>query len=631
MRLNKASDIRSQIDQEVAGRTKYWKDLFQRLLSVTLFLAERGLPFRGESSKIGDPNNGNFLGVIELLSKYDPVLQEHVSKVKESQAEGKRLQAHYLSWQSQNDFIEACGQKVLKAILNERSKSKYYSILVDATPDCSHEEQLTFILRYVMENSDGSNIKERFLSFVKCTKKTGKDIANEIIHELEKHDIPLKDCRGQGFDNGANMVGVYKGVGATISSTNPYAIVSNCAAHSLNLCGANAAECCEDVVTFFGVLQQLYKFFSKSPQRWEILEKEIRCSLHKLSNTRWSARVDAVRPFAKNLPGIKRAVRDCAKLNLTAECKSELSGISNYLNSYKCVLMASIWSKILVSIDHRNKVLQARDTTLDVEIENINSLIEEMKELRNKFSLILNEVKLVTKAMATDLPTETEFPTKRQTKRKRFYDEPADDFIENDEGLLLSGNAEIETREEKDFKIGVFYKVIDFVIGGLTERFNNAKNINSLFRCLWQYLDMEEEEISEECKHIVYKFPEDLSDEIYEELVHLKNIHRANFAESKLKPQELLEKIIKLKLTPLYPNVSIALRIFMTLPASVAGAERSFSALKRIKSFSRSTMGQLRLCGLTQLAMESDLARSLDFTDVIEEFASRRARRVESI
>nr|CAI5834923.1 unnamed protein product [Callosobruchus analis] len=33
----------------------------------------------------------------------------------------------------------------------------------------------------------------------------------------------------------------------------------------------------------------------------------------------------------------------------------------------------------------------------------------------------------------------------------------------------------------------------------------------------------------------------------------------------------------------------------MTLPASVAGAERSFSTLKRIKSFSRSTMGQLRL------------------------------------
>nr|CAI5869430.1 unnamed protein product [Callosobruchus analis] len=65
----------------------------------------------------------------------------------------------------------------------------------------------------------------------------------------------------------------------------------------------------------------------------------------------------------------------------------------------------------------------------------------------------------------------------------------------------------------------------------------------------------------------------------------------------------------------------------MPLPTSVAGAERSFSALKSIKSFSRSTMGQLRLCGLTQLVMESDLACSLDFSDIIEEFASGRTRK----
>nr|CAI5860831.1 unnamed protein product [Callosobruchus analis] len=65
----------------------------------------------------------------------------------------------------------------------------------------------------------------------------------------------------------------------------------------------------------------------------------------------------------------------------------------------------------------------------------------------------------------------------------------------------------------------------------------------------------------------------------------------------------------------------------MTLPISIAVDERSYSALKRIKSFSRSPMGQVPLCSLTQLAMESDLTRSLGFRDMIEQFANRSARK----
>ena len=38
--------------------------------------------------------NGNFLGIIELLSHYDTALVEHVARVKESQDTGKLIQAH---------------------------------------------------------------------------------------------------------------------------------------------------------------------------------------------------------------------------------------------------------------------------------------------------------------------------------------------------------------------------------------------------------------------------------------------------------------------------------------------------------------------------------------------------------
>lgn len=204
---------------------------------------------------------------------------------------------------------------------------------------------------------------------------------------------------------------------------------------------------------FFGALQQLYKFLSKSPQRWEILQEEKHCSLHKLSDTRWSARVDAVRPFAKHLSGLQKVVAKCMALNMTAESKSELLGIQKYSTSFKCVIMFSILFKILVSMDHRNKVLQLRGVTLDKEVSYIDSLVEEMLNLRENCSTILQEAKLVAQAMASQIPTETEFSECRQKKRKHFHEESSDE--------AYGQNSSLETKEESYFRTNIFYRVID--------------------------------------------------------------------------------------------------------------------------------------------------------------------------
>ena len=99
------------------------------------------------------------------------------------------------------------------------------------------------------------------------------------------------------------MTGVHKGVSTRLENENKLAKFSPCAAHSLNLCGTHAAECCPDVVTFFGVVQKVYAMFHGSPERWELLKDIISDSLHPFSSTRWSARIQSVRPFAANLPG----------------------------------------------------------------------------------------------------------------------------------------------------------------------------------------------------------------------------------------------------------------------------------------------------------------------------------------
>ena len=77
------------------------------------------------------------------------------------------------------------------------------------TPDVSHTEQITFILRYVHRTQDNvREIRECFLKYEDCAKKKGQDIAQLVCKVLEENDIDLQNTRGQGYDNGANMAGI---------------------------------------------------------------------------------------------------------------------------------------------------------------------------------------------------------------------------------------------------------------------------------------------------------------------------------------------------------------------------------------------------------------------------------------
>jgi hypothetical protein len=61
------------------------------------------------------------------------------------------------------------------------------------------------------------------------------------------------------------------------------------------------------------------------------------------------------------------------------------------------------------------------------------------------------------------------------------------------------------------------------------------------------------------------------------------------------KPKELLQEILGPGLCGLFPNIIIAMRIFVSLPESVDLGERTFNVFKQFKNYCRSTVRQLRL------------------------------------
>ena len=95
---------------KIESKCGVWIQLLRHMFDVTLFLGARGLAFRGDSQRIGDANNSNFLGILELQSHYDPLLETHLNRISESQQQGHRSQVHYMSSYTHNEFIAVCAK-----------------------------------------------------------------------------------------------------------------------------------------------------------------------------------------------------------------------------------------------------------------------------------------------------------------------------------------------------------------------------------------------------------------------------------------------------------------------------------------------------------------------------------------
>jgi hypothetical protein len=89
----------------------------------------------------------------------------------------------------------------------------------------------------------------------------------------------------------------------------------------------------------------------------------------------------------------------------------------------------------------------------------------------------------------------------------------------------------------------------------------------------------------------------------------------------------MLQLITEHNFTSVYPYAGVALRIFLCTPSTNCSAERSFSTLKRIKNYFRSTIAQDRCLALAVLTIEDEITTLLDFEKIINDFASSESRK----
>ena len=79
-------------------------------------------------------------------------------------------------------------------------------------------------------------------------------------------------------------------------------------------------------------------------------------------------------------------------------------------------------------------------------------------------------------------------------------------------------------------------------------------------------------------------------------------------------------------LQEIYPNITIVLRVILTIPVTVANAETSFSNLKIIKNVLHSTIANERLSALGIISLGYEVVRPLDLDILVDKFVQEKGR-----
>lgn len=616
---NPANEVINILDSKRLQQVQENRNKLQAILSTILLLGRQNVPLRGhaiqsEITHSSEINEGNLREILRHRIEScgdDLVLKGHF--------ESASARTKYISASTQNELIKCCGDEILCSIVENVKRSQFYSIMFDETTDIANISQMSVVIRYLDEKL---NIREDFLGFLDCheenyddfTKEpilTGQILGQTVLSFIQKLGLPVENCVGIGTDTCSVMMSDQKGAVSELQKSLKNAIKCPCYNHCLNLSISKSSNV-QDIRNSVGVIKDVINFLKSSPKRHKVLEFINNKELISLCETRWAERHESVLRFKLCFENIIECLELISEWK-DKESSSKARTLSDALLTTKFITSLYCLSYFLSLTINLSKLLQNKcidKTKAQSLVKDIISVLNEKREnAESCFANIFKEVEnLHEKLNLTILMPRT---TARQRNRANIPSSGAQEY----------------------FKRSIFIPLLDNVITDINFRFNkelyNILEINSLIPSIFSSkLDNDFEYFKQRLAEYLSKFKNESKDLMLSllntelELWFKKWENVANLPDSAISTLQACDENI-------YPHVYLALYLICVLPVSVATSERSFSTLKRLKTWLRASIGQDRLVGLALLHVHRDVKINMDA--VLDRFAKMKRRHLDFI
>lgn len=470
-------------------------------------------------------------------------------------------------------------------------------------------------------------ICEDFIEFIDCHKEnyddftqepvlSGDVLAKTVLSTLNKYGLDLQNCVAIGTDGCSVMTGEVKGAVTELKGTLKGAIRSPCYSHALNL-SISKCSTVQAVRNAIGTIKEIIAFFNASSKRNNVLKSINNLSLINLCETRWLERHEAVMRFQLNLIKIVEAL-DLISQWKERDSSTKATLLKNSITTPLFLVTLHALSEILSATITLSRVLQTKSLDKQLAKNIINNTKKILNDKRKNADSVFRKIFDDTTKMMLTLGTEMTLPriTARQTNRP---------------------NAKAESAEAY-YRVNIFIPLLDSIIEDLNDRFTdeilNVFELNVLVPNI--ILEKTQSDL-----HLL----NDSVNSILDYMMKVNPMNDIDILSMNLKSELLFwseywkqksTKIPDCALSALkecskeiYPTINMLLQILCTIPVTVASAERSFSSLKRLKSWLRSTMSQEKLSGLALLHIHRDI--NVYVENVIDKFGKVKERKLEFV
>ncbi len=456
---------------------------------------------------------------------------------------------------------------------------------------------------------------EEFIGLYEVATIEASSIVAVVKDCLLRLNLSLTKVRGQCYDGASNMTGIRRGVATILQEEQPTAYFTHCYGHSLNLAVSDTIKKSACMKKALEITHEMTKLVKYSPRRQSIFNRlkddfsPGSVGIRVLCPTRWTVRADSMLSIIKNYPVLQDLWDEATQIVHDSETVARIGGVSAQMKLFDFYFGLVLGELLLRHTDNLSRSLQKKQISACEGQQTAEKTRKTLMGIRNDkdFDLFWEKVNRMTSDVEVSEPV---LPRKRKVPR-RYEDGSAPPTYDT---------------SPKNMYRRVYFEAIDLLVQTIHDRFDQAGY--AMYSCMEALLlkSINKEDYTEELKKILEVYKDDVNGSNLE--TQLK-IFCTTAPDGINSIYDILSYLQKLSLADkeLIKEICIIAKLILVMPATNSSSECSFSAMKRVKSYLRSTMTQDRLNNLMILHVHQEYTDSINLTEVANDFVSRSDRR----